>query len=97
MEVYESSGIGGKKGHFGKILLLDENLQLTEGDATNYNEMLAHVPLMEHYLFKNKDSFQQRGLKVLVIGGGDGYVVSEVWSHIFLLMLYFYFLHHYLS
>jgi len=54
--------------HYGKILVLDGVIQLTEHDADSYNEMMAHVPMMEHPNPK----------RVLVIGGGDGYVVSEV-------------------
>jgi spermidine synthase len=57
--------------YYGKILVLDGVLQLTERDASAYNEMLAHVPLMQH----------PNPQRVLVIGGGDGYVVSEVLKH----------------
>ena len=78
IEVFESS-------HFGKVFLLDENLQLTERDAPHYNEMLAHVPMMEYLaadaVQKNNpdgpddDNEPTHGL---VIGGGDGYVTSEL-------------------
>ena len=55
--------------HYGKILVLDGVLQLTEVDAASYNEMMVHIPMMDHI----------SGAKnVLVIGGGDGYVLSEV-------------------
>lgn len=54
--------------HFGKLLLLDGVIQLTERDAASYNEMMAHVPMFLHPNPK----------RVLVIGGGDGYVVKEV-------------------
>ena len=54
--------------HFGKLLLLDGVIQLTERDADSYNEMMAHVPLFQHPNPK----------RVLVIGGGDGYVLNEV-------------------
>jgi hypothetical protein len=54
--------------HYGKILVLDGVLQITERDGDSYNEMMAHIPMMEHPNPK----------KVLVLGGGDGYVVSEV-------------------
>ena len=57
--------------HFGKILVLDGVLQLTERDGNAYNEMMAHLPLMQHPNPK----------RVLVIGGGDGYVVQEVLKH----------------
>eukprot|EP01082_Thalassiosira_pseudonana_P003195 g3491.t1 g3491 contig12:2176782-2178130(+) len=68
IEVYESD-------HFGKVFLLDDCLQLTERDAPHYNEMLAHVPVME-YLASNAGIDEQ--LDILVVGGGDGYVVSEL-------------------
>jgi spermidine synthase len=54
--------------HFGKLLLLDGVVQLTERDADSYNEMMAHVPMFQHPNPK----------RVLVIGGGDGYVLKEV-------------------
>jgi spermidine synthase len=57
--------------HFGKILVLDGVIQLTERDGDAYNEMMAHLPLMQHPNPK----------RVLVIGGGDGYVVQEVLKH----------------
>ncbi|GKY92905.1 hypothetical protein MPSEU_000259500 [Mayamaea pseudoterrestris] len=57
--------------HFGRILVLDGVLQLTERDGNAYNEMMAHLPLMQHPNPK----------RVLVIGGGDGYVVQEVLKH----------------
>mmetsp|Transcript_29908 Transcript_29908/g.49353 ORF Transcript_29908/g.49353 Transcript_29908/m.49353 type:complete len:348 (+) Transcript_29908:237-1280(+) len=57
--------------YYGKILVLDGVLQLTERDADSYNEMMAQVPMMQH---KNPR-------RALVIGGGDGYVVSELLKH----------------
>lgn len=54
--------------HFGKVLVIDEAVQLTEKDADSYNEMMAHVPLFEHNNPKN----------VLIIGGGDGFILNEV-------------------
>jgi spermidine synthase len=76
IDVYESH-------HYGKVFVLDECLQLTERDAPNYNEMLAHVPIME-YIGRRRTkggSTIPSGLNVLVLGGGDGYVVSEVMKH----------------
>ena len=54
--------------HYGKVLVLDGVVQLTERDAASYNEMMAHVAMMAH----------PDPRRVLVIGGGDGYVLSEV-------------------
>ncbi|KAL7427240.1 hypothetical protein ACHAXH_002052 [Discostella pseudostelligera] len=72
IEIYNSS-------HFGKVFVLDNCLQLTERDAPHYNEMLAHVPVME-YLVQHGDGASD-ALRVLVLGGGDGYVVSELLKH----------------
>mmetsp|Transcript_9913 Transcript_9913/g.14707 ORF Transcript_9913/g.14707 Transcript_9913/m.14707 type:complete len:367 (+) Transcript_9913:141-1241(+) len=69
IEVYESD-------HFGKVFLLDEALQLTERDAPHYNEMLAHVPMMEYLAVQQPD--EGGTINALVIGGGDGYVTSEL-------------------
>ena len=60
IEVYTSP-------HFGKVFLLDENLQLTERDAPHYNEMLAHVPMMEYLAVQQPD--EGRRINALVIGG----------------------------
>jgi len=60
-----------KSKFYGKILVLDGVLQITERDGNSYNEMMAHVPLMAHRDPK----------RILVIGGGDGYVLSEVLKH----------------
>lgn len=57
--------------HYGKVLMLDGVIQLTERDANAYNEMMAHPAMFTHTNPK----------RVLVIGGGDGYVVSEVLKH----------------
>jgi spermidine synthase len=56
---------------FGKVLLLDGLVMLTERDEFVYHEMLAHVPIMTHPHPK----------KVLIIGGGDGGTVREVLKH----------------
>ncbi|UCF32027.1 MAG: polyamine aminopropyltransferase [bacterium] len=56
---------------FGKVLLLDGLVMLTERDEFVYHEMLAHVPLLTH----------PRPRNVLVVGGGDGGTVREVLKH----------------
>ena len=56
---------------FGKVLVLDGVIQLTEWDNHIYHEMIAHVPLMAHGLAE----------RVLIIGGGDGGALREVLKH----------------
>jgi spermidine synthase len=64
--------------HYGMVLTIDDNLQLTERDASHYNEMLAHVPVME-YLSGRSDHTEP--IRVMLVGGGDGYVVAELLKH----------------
>ena len=54
--------------HFGRMLLLDGVVQVTERDEFFYHEMLVHVPLHAHGQAK----------RVLIIGGGDGGSLREV-------------------
>ncbi|MFA5049911.1 MAG: polyamine aminopropyltransferase [Candidatus Micrarchaeia archaeon] len=56
---------------FGKMLVLDDAVMLTEFDNFAYHEMIAHVPIFAHPNPK----------KVLVIGGGDGGTISEIVKH----------------
>jgi spermidine synthase len=56
---------------FGRMLLLDGVVMLTERDEFVYHEMLAHVPLNTHPDPK----------RILIIGGGDGGTVREVLKH----------------
>lgn len=56
---------------FGRILVLDDIIQLTEADEFIYHEMLAHVPLCAH----------PGPERVLVVGGGDGGTVRELCKH----------------
>ncbi|CAN1320986.1 Spermidine synthase 2, partial [Linum perenne] len=53
---------------YGKVLVLDGVIQLTERDECAYQEMITHLPLAS---IPNPK-------KVLVIGGGDGGVLREV-------------------
>ncbi len=57
--------------YFGKMLILDGVVQLTERDEFFYHEMLTHVAMHAHPNPK----------KVAVIGGGDGGTVREVLKH----------------
>lgn len=56
---------------YGKVLVLDGVIQLTERDECAYQEMIAHLPLCSI----------PNPRKVLVIGGGDGGVLREVSRH----------------
>ena len=56
---------------FGKLLLLDDIIMLTEKNEFSYHEMIAHIPLIAHPDPK----------KVLIIGGGDGGTAREVLKH----------------
>lgn len=53
---------------FGKILVLDGYLMLTEKDEYIYHEMITHVPMSVNPNIK----------KVLVIGAGDGGTIREL-------------------
>ncbi|KAG6398800.1 hypothetical protein SASPL_140270 [Salvia splendens] len=56
---------------YGKVLVLDGVIQLTERDECSYQEMITHLPLCS---IPNPK-------KVLVIGGGDAGVLREVSRH----------------
>ena len=56
---------------YGRCLVLDGVIQLTERDEFAYQEMIAHLPLFAH---ANPTS-------VLIVGGGDGGVLREVVRH----------------
>ncbi len=53
---------------FGRILVLDGYLMMTEKDEFIYHEMITHVPMAVHPNVKS----------VLVIGAGDGGVIREL-------------------
>ena len=53
---------------FGRVLVLDGYLMLTEKDEFIYHEMIVHTPMAVHPNVKD----------VLVIGAGDGGVVREL-------------------
>ena len=57
--------------HFGRMLILDDVVQLTERDEFFYHEMLVHPVLHTHPDPKH----------VLIIGGGDGGTMREVLRH----------------
>ncbi len=53
---------------FGRVLVLDGSVMLTERDEFIYDEMITHVPMAVHPNIQD----------VLVIGAGDGGVVHEL-------------------
>ena len=55
----------------GRVMLLDGIVQITEADEFVYQEMIAHVPLIQHGAAK----------AVLIIGAGDGGVLRRVLLH----------------
>lgn len=57
-----------KTAEFGKVLVLDGELFITEKDEFIYHEMIAHVPMAVHPNVKD----------VLVIGAGDGGTIREL-------------------
>ncbi len=56
---------------YGRTLVLDGAIQLTERDEFCYSEMMAHVPLCSH----------PSPERVLIVGGGDGAILREVLRH----------------
>ena len=56
---------------FGRMLVLDGVVQLTQRDEFLYHEMLVHVPMHSHADPK----------RVLIVGGGDGGALREVLKH----------------
>ncbi|MBV9120373.1 MAG: polyamine aminopropyltransferase [Chloroflexi bacterium] len=56
----------------GRVLILDGIVQITEGDASVYQEMMAHVPIM---------GLDSPPGSVLIVGGGDGAIAREVLRH----------------
>lgn len=56
---------------FGRVMMLDGVVQLTDKDEFIYHEMMAHVPL---FSLEAPES-------VLIIGGGDGGVLREALRH----------------
>jgi spermidine synthase len=68
LEVYEHDLLG-------RVLVLDNMIQTTQGDEFIYHEMLTHVPLLG-------TAFAPRAnIAVLIIGGGDGGTLREVLRH----------------
>jgi spermidine synthase len=56
---------------FGRALILDGIIQLTERDNPAYHEMIVHVPMLA----------VDDPKRVLIVGGGDGGALREVLRH----------------
>lgn len=56
---------------YGKMLVIDGFVMLTETDEFVYHEMISHIPMCHH----------QNPRTVCVIGGGDGGTVREILRH----------------
>ncbi|MCH2022687.1 MAG: polyamine aminopropyltransferase [Saprospiraceae bacterium] len=56
---------------FGKTLAIDDMVMVTEKDEFIYHEMIVHIPVFIHGNPK----------RVLVIGGGDGGTIRELFRH----------------
>ena len=56
---------------FGKMMLLDNEVMLSERDEAHYHEMLVHVPM----------AYLPAARRVLIIGGGDGGTLTQVLKH----------------
>ncbi|RBI85066.1 polyamine aminopropyltransferase [Rhodosalinus halophilus] len=56
---------------FGRVMTLDDVVQVTEADNFIYHEMLTHVPILAHGSAR----------RVLIVGGGDGGMAREALRH----------------
>ncbi len=55
----------------GRVLVLDDIVQLTTRDESAYAEMLTHLPLLEH----------GSATRVMIVGGGDLSIAEEALKH----------------
>jgi spermidine synthase len=55
----------------GRVLVLDDIVQLTTRDECGYSEMLTHLPMLEHGQVK----------EVMIVGGGDIAIAEEALKH----------------
>ena len=60
-----------KSSFFGNVLVIDNEIMITEKDEAHYHEMIAHVPL----------AYNDQAQRVLIIGGGDGGTLGQVLKH----------------
>src|SRR6478736_8584762 len=55
----------------GRVMVLDDIVQITTRDESAYAEMLTHLPLLEH----------GKGERVMIVGGGDLSIADEALKH----------------
>ena len=55
----------------GRVMVLDDVVQITTRDESAYAEMLTHLPLFEH----------ARAERVMIVGGGDLSIADEALKH----------------
>ena len=55
----------------GRVLTLDDIVQITTRDESAYAEMLTHLPILEHGAVK----------RVMIVGGGDLSIADEALKH----------------
>jgi spermidine synthase len=55
----------------GRVMVLDDIVQITTRDESAYAEMLTHLPLFEH----------GRARRVMIVGGGDLSIADEALKH----------------
>lgn len=55
----------------GRVLVLDDIVQITTRDESAYAEMLTHLPLLEH----------GKAERVMIVGGGDLSIADEALKH----------------
>lgn len=53
---------------FGRVLILDNVIQLSERDNMGYHEMITHIPMLAAESLR----------RVLIVGGGDGGTLQQV-------------------
>src|SRR6267154_4402190 len=55
----------------GRVMTLDDIVQITTRDESAYAEMLTHLPLFEH----------GKAARVMIVGGGDLSIADEALKH----------------
>src|SRR5580698_11467119 len=55
----------------GRVMTLDDIVQITTRDESAYAEMLTHLPLLEH----------GKAERVMIVGGGDLSIADEALKH----------------